>query len=321
MLSSKKYLKKLFIILGIIFISAIGYAYDFSKHYPLPITSHISLDAKIKFIREHIDPDDIDTIIVGSSIGLNNIQGEYLEKSSIACKHVLNLSVYESSTIQVEQVLELIVAFPNLKRIIYSAQFFDIRNSSRFKEFNAEMITRYLRHELETSEYSDVVFNASKNIPFLIERQLAWKNKHTKNNKFTYLGFDKTGSVPLHIYGKDIIEHRWVHPSGVPKYTKKAYSSLGRMMKEAYKKDIKYYLVQQPYRQELIKKHSHLKKALDTFSKKGKKIAEKNNQYFISLYHSLPLSDKYFSDRSHLNDKGSILAAEAIGKFIDQIEK
>ena len=321
MLSSKIYLKKLFIILVSIFISAIGYVYYFSKHYPLPISSRISLDAKIKFIRENINPDDIDTLIVGSSIGLNNIQGTYLEKSSTVCKKVLNLSVYESSTLQVEQILEISNAFPNLKRIIYSVQFTDIRDSSKFKEYNSSIITKYIRREFDVYSYFKLIFHTSKNIPFLINRQLMWEIKHTDNTKFTYLGFDNTGSVPLHIYGKDIIEGRWAYPHRAPKYTKRAYTSLNRMMKKTRKQGIKYYLVQQPYRQELIKKHSHLKQALDTFFNKGKIIAKKNNQYFISLYHSLPLSDKYFSDRSHLNDKGSILAAEAIGKFIDQIEK
>lgn len=82
MLKSKTYLKILFVILGTILAMTIVYAVDFSNKYPLAVTSRISFDAKLKFIREHIDVDTVDTIIVGSSIGLNNIQGTYLEKAS-----------------------------------------------------------------------------------------------------------------------------------------------------------------------------------------------------------------------------------------------
>ena len=74
-MSSKNYLKTLFTLIGIILILAVGYVIYFAKHYPLPVTSRISLDAKLKFVREHIDVNKIDTIIVGSSIGLNDIQG------------------------------------------------------------------------------------------------------------------------------------------------------------------------------------------------------------------------------------------------------
>jgi len=69
---------------------AAGYVYDFTKNFPPPITKRISFDAKLKFIREQIDPDKIDTIIVGSSIGLNNVIGSILEEDSKKVKHALN---------------------------------------------------------------------------------------------------------------------------------------------------------------------------------------------------------------------------------------
>jgi hypothetical protein len=61
---------------------AVIYSYFFIQNYPIPITNRISLDAKIGFIKNRVDRDRVDTIIVGSSIGLNNVAGEVLEKSS-----------------------------------------------------------------------------------------------------------------------------------------------------------------------------------------------------------------------------------------------
>ena len=133
MLNPKNYLKILFTMIFFIGFLAAGYVYDFSKDYPPPVTKRISFDAKLKFIRDHIDPDTVDTIIVGSSIGMNNILGSVLEKSSTKVKHALNLSVYEATTLQVEQVLELSDAFPNLKRIIYSAQYSDFPHARQYE--------------------------------------------------------------------------------------------------------------------------------------------------------------------------------------------
>jgi len=167
--------------------------------------------------------------------------------------------------------------------------------------------------------------DASKDIAFLANRKKEWQVKHGQSNKFTYLGFDRTGSVPLHIYEKDTYNNpfnakRWNNPHG-SLYVAKAFEALDRISKNAYKKGIKFYMVQQPYRQALIKKYKHIPVELKMFLHRITKIVTKNHGKILSLYKELPLSDVYFADRSHLNDKGSILSAEAIGKFIDKEEK
>ena len=325
MLQPKRYVQILFLILGIIVTSTMGYAYYFSKTYPLPFTNRISFDAKIKFIREHIDVTKIDTIVVGSSIGLNNVQGAYLEKASKRCKHVLNLSVFEASPVQVEQLLMLEDAFPNLKRIIYSAQFSDFQHASLFKNYQPKWISLYIAHKLTPVAEIKFLADAAKNIAFLKQREKKWEKEHLKNNLFTYLGFDHTGSVPLHIFEKDTYNNpfnarRWNNPHG-SRYVPKAFEALDRISKDAYKKGIKFYMVQQPYRQELIKKYKHIPMELNMFLHRITKIVTKNHGKVLSLYKELPLDDTYFADRSHLNEKGSRLSAEAIGKFIDQQEK
>jgi len=318
-LNSKTYLKILFVLLGIIIATAIAYTYYFSKHYPLPVTNRISFDAKIKFIREHIDMDAVDTLIVGSSIGLNNIQGTYLEKSSKKANSVLNLSVYEATAMQVEQLLELSDAFPDLRRIVYSAQYSDFPHAKVYKEYDPQFLIKYMRDELNPIEDWLVFFRGCNNLSFCINRQNEWQEKHMMHNKFTYLGFDSTGSVPLHIYGDDIIGHRWrlPHPGIM---NPQSFEAVNKMSKRAQDKGIKFYFVQQPYRSPLAKRKK-VKDALVYFASEITKVVSKNGGKFLSLHESLHLGDKYFSDRSHLNDQGSILAAEEIGRFIDENEK
>ncbi len=320
MLSSKTYLKILFALLGLVIALAIIYAYWFSKHYPLPVTNRISFDAKIKFIRENIDPSTIDTIIVGSSIGMNDIDGEHLQNTSQQCKNVLNLSVYEASAFQVEQLLWLSDAFPNLERIIYSAQFSDFPYPSVFTDYDPRFLMRYMRHELNPIEYWALMFRSCQNLFFCFNRQKEWHKKHEMNNTFTYLGFDITGSVPLHIYGKDIITGRWSTPHGSTQ-NPHAYEAVNRMSKRAQEKGIQFYFVQQPYRGPLVKKHKHIQEVMNYFIKNIGAIVTNNSGKFFSLHQKLQLSDKYFADRSHLNDQGNKISADAIGKFIDENEK
>ncbi len=320
MLNDKIYLKILFALLGLILALAITYAYWFSKNYPLPVTNRISFDAKIKFIREHIDPDSIDTIIVGSSIGMNDVDGSYLQKTSQKCKNVLNLSVYEASAFQVQQLLWLSDAFPNLKRIIYSVQFSDFPYPSVFTDYDPQFLIRYMRHELNPIEYWNLMFSSCRNLFFCFNRQQEWHNKHGINHKFSYLGFDSTGSVPLHIYGKNIIADRWHNPHGSAQ-NPRAYEAVNQMSKRAQEKKIQFYFIQQPYRKILVKKHKYVQEVMARFIKENREIVTKNGGAFLSLHHKLQLDDKYFADRSHLNDQGNKISTKAIANFIDKNEK
>jgi len=318
LLTYKNYVKTLFIILMTLLVIATAYAYYFAKNYPLPITNRMSFDAKITFIKENIDIAKIDTIIVGSSIGLNNVQGLTLEQSSKKIQGVLNLSVYEATPTQIEQVLELSSVFPNLKRIIYSAQYSDFAYAGKLKEYDPVFIKAYLGDSLSLKEKLAFYFNSCKNVFFLIRREWNWGAKYMQANQFTYLGFDASGSVPLRIYGKDIIKHRWENPHS-NKQSKHAYSALDRMSKRAKKEGVDFIFVMQPYRQPLYENYKHVKLVMRDFSNKTEKIMKKNGGSFVNLHKKLNLSDKYFADRSHLNYEGAVIGSKAIGEFVDSI--
>lgn len=140
-----------------------------------------------------------------------------------------------------------------------------------------------------------------------------------QNNQFTYLGFDSTGSVPLHIYGKDIIKTRWEKPHS-DRQSKQAFGALERMSQNAHKEKIDFIFVIQPYRGPLVKNFSHVQPVMQSFADQAKRIVTKNGGMFLNLHDQLHLSDNSFADRSHLNDQGSTIGTKAIGKFIDQTD-
>ena len=319
MLNPKMYLKLLFTILLFISVLAAGYVYDFSKKYPPPITNRISFDAKLKFIKENINPDNIDTIIVGSSIGLNNVLGSVLEKYSKKVSHALNLSVYEATTLQVEQILELSGAFPNLKRIIYSAQYSDFPHARRYENYNPELLRRFIRNELSPLALSKLLFDACNNLLFCREREEMWEEKHNQKNKFTYLGFDHTGSIPLEIYGKEAVGGRWQLPHPGVMHSE-SFRAVFRMSKKAKEKGIKFYLAHQHYREPLVSQHKSVANAIKYFDDKIEDIFKKTNGILIQLQ-KVHLSDEYHADRSHLNDKGAVIVSKKIAEVIDSVEE
>jgi len=294
----KKYLIIFFTILILLFALSVAYIYNFNKHYPAPITNRISLDAKLKFIRENINPDEIDTIIVGSSIGMNNIIGSILEKSSKRVKHALNLSVYEATTLEAEQLLELSSAFPNLKRVIYSAQYSDFPHPYRYKDYDANKLRRYIRHELSFVSYLKLMFKACNNLLFCYERSNKWESKHQKANQFTSLIFDHTASVPLKIYRKEKVGGRWYLPHPGIMHGE-SFNALERLSKKFKKIGVQFYLAHQPYRPELYKKHKSVRGAVEYFDKKSEPRLVKYGAKLIKLQ-NVKLDNSDFADRTHL---------------------
>jgi hypothetical protein len=322
-LQTKTYLKALFGVLFFLFSIAGIYTIYFGKHYPLALTSRISFDAKLKFIRENIDIEKVDTVILGSSIGLNNVNGVVLEESSSRCNGVLNMSVYEATALQVEQLFEFTEAFPNLERVIYSAQYSDFPHARKYEfEFDVAFLKTYIRKEENFFQRLGVYFHACKDLWFCWNRQKEWAPKHLDNTKFSYLGFDATGSVPLHIVDESRKKSgRWSasHPNI---QNPESFQAVYRMKKRARQRGIRFYVVQQHYRIPLVQAKQDVANAIERFGIENKKVLGSDGGIggFLSLPKVLDLDDSYHADRSHLNDKGSVIATRKIAKFIDKTE-
>ena len=319
MVEPKSFVKILFGIWGVIIAVAFGYIFYFNAHYPIPLTDHISFDAKLKFVREKIDPNKVDTMIIGSSIGLNDILGVELEKNSKKVYKSINMSVYGATTLQAEQLMELMDTFPNLKRIIYSVQYSDTPHNWRFKNYDPGLLVRYMRHEQNTIKYLYTVIKACANIPFCYNRQRTYISEHMKPNIFESLLFDASGSVPLKIYGKDVIGHRWrlAQPNIM---SPKSFEAIRRMSLKAKNKGIKYYILHQPYRKELYEKHDFVRAAMKRFDDAVKGIFKQTDGILITTQHLGLHGHKDFADRTHLNIDGAKTVSRYVAKQIDKNE-
>ena len=140
-----------------------------------------------------------------------------------------------------------------------------------------------------------------------------------RRNTFESLIFDSSGSVPLHIYGKDIIEHRWRLPHPGIMHPE-SFKAVARMAKKAKEHGWQFYLVHQPYRKPLYEQHKDVRNAMAFFDTKVKEAMRPYGGELIRIQ-QIGLGDAYFSDRTHLNDRGSSVVSEYVARQIDKLEE
>jgi len=319
MLKYKTYVKILSLMLITVFGGAFIYVYIYAKSYPIPLFHRLSLDAKMRFIRDLNDKDHIDTIIIGSSIGLNNLQGVILENSSKKVKRVLNLSSLGLTTTQVEQIIKLISLFPNTKRVIYSSQIEDWLGSFLLADKDIDLAKKYIQLGKGNIDLS-YTFYAYKHFIEFTKHIWEWEKKYANNITNHGLAFDHTGSVPLDMYGDKINHKMFSTPPIDTELYKENPLALERIVKELQSKNIRFYFVVAPMRQYMIDTYNYIHIMEKEFIHKSEKITINNGGKFIDLHKKLHLGDKYFVDREHLNSKGSLLTAKEVAAFIDTHE-
>lgn len=292
--------------------------YQVEPRFHLPAYNHISLDSKLHFLRHHADIKTADTLVIGSSMGLNNINGELLETVSSKVEKVVNLSAW---SLKCPQLLPLLTQIVNssgqVKRIIYAAQYFDFTGEVKIKGASVDTVFGYLNDEpLGTFKF---IFSASKNLLSMLDQFLRWEN-FTNAKTYEYLVFDDTGGSLLNINQSNANPHRW---GEIDAYTltplrEEHLSCLQKLVNLAQARKLDLFFVVQPFRQALIKDNPGLKAIMNEFSMRTREIMNKDKTYHIDAHHLLNLDDANFADKSHLNILGANAKTRKLAEIIDQ---
>ncbi|GEM_PF-1150626 len=319
MLKYKTYVKRLMLILLLLFGGSFLYVYHYAKSYPIPLFHRISLDAKMKFIRDMERREAIDTIIVGSSIGLNNLQGLELERSAKTIHHLLNFSALGLQAPQIEQLSKLFSLFPNLKRVIYSAQYEDWSGANTFESSEIDAARTYLLLGREKIDLHYTIYTYKHLLEFA-KNHWQWEKKYRPNTTNHGLSFDASGSVPLEMYGDKINHKMYATPPLDTLLFQEDYQALQRVAKALHKQGIAFYFIAEPYRAYMLKHYKEIAQARRSFIQETQRIVTDAGGVFLDLHPQLHLGDAYFADREHLNSKGSLMTAKAVATLIDRTE-
>ena len=313
MMTGKTWIKSYFGILGLLFISAYLFIIAAEASYPLRITDSISFDEKLRFLKQTNRLSESDAVVVGSSMGLINLHGEVLENRSDKINTLANLSSWGVSTLQLEQILQLIEDQNKIKYVIYPTQVLDYSFDKRipYNDDDFAEIKKYINNEFTLFLYNRVFLNAFN----FLKAFYNFKSYHQVENTYPSLLFDRTGGIVYKIYGDNIDQERW-NDDRVFGLNKKNFAALSRISAKLSARNIKFIVVTTSLRLPILAASPEFLNQYQEYNLKMKQRAEEDGFHYLNLHEQLALSDDYFADSAHMNAEGAALVAQKVAEYI-----
>jgi hypothetical protein len=276
---------------------------------PLRFSNSISYDVKLNFIRDTKLLAGANTLVIGSSMALNNIDGSHIESEVTQVEKVANLASWGLQTSEMLQLIKLI-NLDDVKYVIYATQYLDFEDARRSKIDDAE-VKSYLNNEFILSPYVTTLTSIRTNISNYVNYSSIYLNPH----KYTYLDYDKTGGINLDLQGKDIDKERWDSVSQTNyRLDEECFTAFSEIHQILKKKGIQFIVLTTPYRKSIMKDNANLPDVYKQYVKKVKALSQKDGFIYFNTQDSLNLEDSYFIDGIHLNKEGARLVSDEIIK-------
>lgn len=274
---------------------------------PLRFSNAISYDAKLTFIKKSNLLEKADTLVIGSSMSFNNINGIMLENNSSKIYKVANIA---SWGLEMSQTLELVtrVNLKNIKYIVLSIEYGDFTKKYP-RGIDYEVVEDFLNDKFTIKPYLKRFTSALLDFDMYFNFDKIYHNP----NSYKSLVFDKTGSVNLNFPKKYISQNRW----GMVKEFKhtlqnSSFQALVKLARLCTDNKIELIVATSPIRISILKNNLKLKKELNFFTQKIKNISEVEDFKYIDIHGSEIFTDKYFLDIEHLNLTGTRLYTSLI---------
>jgi hypothetical protein len=167
-------------------------------------TGNASFDQKLLFIKRQNFGDTPLSIVAGSSMALNNLDADELEKSEGI--RYLNAGAWGLSLAQTAEFMSVLESRFKVKELTLSVQFFELADGRPMTHLiSGEDFRGYL------SDYNRITQATLGDTVDAWTTKLEWSTTYGNPHKYTYLGFTETGSVLLYIRKREIDPTRW-HP-------------------------------------------------------------------------------------------------------------
>ena len=281
------------------------------KGIPPRFSNSISYDAKLAFLDQTHLLDDSDTLVIGSSMALNNINGVTLEENSTQIHKVANLGSWGLEPFQTLQLLKS-VDLRNIKTIIYSVQYADFSQVIQKHIYNQKEVKKFLNHKLVLTPYFKRFTSAREDFGLYNDFNTVYHNPQDYHS----LVFDRTGSAPLDIPKEDIDQKRWAGEKWLNEpLNPKAYSSLKSIIYLAQDHHIKLIVARSPIRKAVLSTRPEATKRVKDFSTMLQNLAKRKHIIYLDLSKKIPWNDEDFVDFEHLDVEGTILYTNGIIKY------
>ena len=291
--STLYFIISLFVLFGILCMMGL-----LKKNNKILFTSNsISFNAKAAFLLNNkTEIDKAKIIIMGSSMSLNNINGEFIQ--SLLGEPVVNISSWGIK-------LEDLNCFKNY----FGPKTVIIMNIS-FNDFGKSDFIKYSDFPLNRNvELNNKIFHFYAYLDNI--RKIDKYTGESAMQNYTNLNFDKTGSVKLISNNFNISQRRWEDSPKIP-----SEYELDKFVHDLnFIKQYKVYIFFSPER---LKYKSLIKiKAVELL--KLKINGEYKNVSFFNNY-AVNYSDTLFCDCTHFNDKGDNMYTQLIFSQINSFK-
>ncbi len=290
----KKFIYKTIIIAAPILILPLSIIILYG--FPPPkLSTSISFNAKILYIKEKQFSDGIDIMAVGSSMSLNNIHSSTIQ-NYFGHKYV-NISSWGQNMEEDFELIKIFTKYYNPKIILISSGYMDFNNNSKAIKYN--LVENYLFGN-EMLAYKEL------NLRYLWKESRSFSNKKKDIYNYTSLKYDDYGGINLKKNNFIIKKNRWVG-NNVNEFNldKLQYRYLDSISLLCETKGINLVFIQSPYR---VGYYSRLDdKSLDILTNheiKVDSVLKKSHQLFIKAENGI-WKDNLFLDYSHFNNEGA----------------
>ncbi len=312
-MTGKSWVRAHLSMLAVLLIATYAFIVYAEKLYPLRISDNVAFDAKVRFLKDSQRIPGSDAAIIGSSMGLINLNGKTLEEKSKKINRLVNISSWGEQVLQVEQELQLIADNKKIKYVIYPLQMDDFAFDKQH-DLDFEEVNKYIKGEFTLYPYNRVFLN----IFSFLKAFYNYQSYHQTDHRYPSLLFDETGGVNYRIYGENIEKERW-KKNIVYGLSKNNFEALKRIAKLLQDQNIKFIVLITPLRLPLLEASPEWKKQFEEFTRLMETTALESKFNFLDLHHLLMLEDEFFADSSHLNYEGSVLLSEIVANYVDGV--
>jgi len=286
----------------------------FIGYTPL-LTSSISFDAKLKYIKEkQIKQTDI--IAIGSSMTLNNLSSDVIKDS--LSKSYFNFASWGLQINDTYDVTNDYISRYKPKCIIVVSSITDFTNNNLSSSINNYLSTsRYIKDNLEWYFYIKN-FNSIGEIRSR-KKELA-KCEALNNDDYSSLQFDEAGGILLDIPKEKISLKRWNDHLLFPTtYSSSHYKALGRLSALLKNQKIQFIFVQPPIKMQYVTTLVS-QQIVDHHFLKCKNIVESYGGIYLN-FHGIKefTKDSLFVDQYHLSSTGAALFTKKITHSLKDI--
>jgi hypothetical protein len=287
--------------------SFLYWAYSQGRLVAPAITGNVCFDEKVRFLRNSASK-QCDVLVVGSSMALANVESQTMLKHLPPATRLLNAGAWNMKVGHIRAMLECLLGVYRPDRIILVCGMMDFYRDPRPSQFfDAGEVTEFING----SSYWAAVLRHF-DLQYYVRWSFSILQHRSTRKDYDSVMFDPWGAVPLDISFPEINPRRWNQKMDPAQVDPRQYEELGRLADLVRSRGLRLICVQPPLRQGSIPVGAAA--GVDQHWRRMEEILRSRGFHLFNLQKEMTLSDEYFADYSHLNEKGAVIFSDVVGR-------